>query len=55
MNLFSVVFWILLISDLFMIYFRYIFGIVSTSVFVLMFAFFWVYDQKRQTKKERFR
>lgn len=46
-------FWIMLFSLIYMIYIKYLPGIVSFAAILIPFAVLYLYSKKRQTTKER--
>ena len=54
MTFYAIGFFVLLFSDIYMIFTKYIPGIITISVFLLLVIFFWIYSKKRQTTKERY-
>jgi hypothetical protein len=51
---FHVIFWPLLISLGYTIYYGYWPGILSSSIFLIVTIVLWIYSKFRQTKKERY-
>jgi len=55
MSVWAAIFWILTCCLIFMIYLKYIPGIIVVAIFLFLIIFFWIVNSKKYTQRERFK